>query len=62
VNSYGRLGGFTLPVDKLETINNIVFLSIYVKGLSGVAQLLHKKLVKEIVERLKPIIERHIFT
>lgn len=37
-------------------------MSIYVKGLSGVAQLLHKTLVKEVVERLKPIIERHIFT
>jgi hypothetical protein len=40
---------------------NIVFLSMYVKGISGVACYLHKSLIKELVERLKPIIEKHIF-
>lgn len=50
------MGGFVLPLEKLESVNNIVYLSIYVKGLSGVAQLLHKNVVKEVVERLKPII------
>lgn len=62
VNSFGKLGGFVHPITKLETINNIIYLCIYVKGISGVSQLLHKSLVKEIVEKLKPIIERHIFT
>ena len=32
------------------------------KAISGSAQLLHKTLVKEVVERLKPVIEKHIFT
>lgn len=45
----------------MEDHTNIIFLSIYVKGISGAAQLLHKVLVKEIVERLKPVIEKHIF-
>jgi hypothetical protein len=40
---------------------NIVFLSIYVKGISGIAMCLNKKLVKDLVNRLKPIIENHIF-
>ena len=34
---------------------------MYVKGISGVAQCLNKNLVRELVSRLKPIIEQHIF-
>ena len=34
---------------------------MYVKGISGVTQCLNKNLVRDLVARLKPIIEQHIF-
>lgn len=61
INAFGKLGGFVKPLERLDGTLNITFLSIYVKGISGVALCLHKSLIKEIVEKLKPIIERHIF-
>ena len=34
---------------------------MYVKGISGISQCLNKNLVRDLVGRLKPIIEQHIF-
>ena len=62
INNFGRLGGFSIPIDRLEKNLNLIFLCNYVKGISGIAQCLNKSLMKELVSRLKPIIETHIFT
>lgn len=56
------MGGFSKPIDRLEGNLNLIFLCGYVKGISGIAQCMNKSLVKELVERLKPIIQAHIFT
>ena len=62
INNFGRMGGFNKPVDRLEKSLNLIFLCNYVKGISGIAQCLNKSLVKDLVDRLKPIIQAHIFT
>ena len=61
INKFGRIGGFEQPIDRLVEKPNVVFLCMYVKGISGIAQCLNKSLVRDLVNRLKPIIEQHIF-
>lgn len=55
------MGGFEIPIKKLEEHINIIFLCTYVKGISGIAQCMNKILVRELAVKLKPIIEKHIF-
>lgn len=55
------MGGFDKILDYLEKETNFDVLGYFTKGISGVCPYLHRKVVGEIVERLRVYLERHIF-
>lgn len=61
MNVFGRMGGFDIPIEKLIKDVNFQFLCSYVKAIGNVAQYLHKQVIVGLVEKLKVIVEQHIF-
>lgn len=61
LNKFGKEGGFDKPLEKLSKEINFEFLCSYVKALGNVCQYLHKHVIIFLVDKLKTIVERHIF-
>lgn len=61
INSFGKLKGFDIILDFLEKEINFDILCFFIKGISGITPYLHRNFVKDLISRLKVVIEKHIF-
>ena len=61
INTFGQMTGFDTILQFLEEEIHFDVLCYFVKGMSGIGPYLHRTKLKTFIERLKKIIERHIF-
>lgn len=62
INGFGRAGGFEKILNYLESEINYDVFCYFSKGINGIASFLNRKFIQEIIERLRSLVYKYIFS